>query len=130
MASFKKFVYLLLALIFLAGGGLILQNNYSLIFSKHVTGEIVDVQRVNSNLAVVGAGSGDLGLFSFAVAIRDSDGRIHTASSEDRQWAVAKQGFCVDAIFYPYPPWNFEKAGTYMNARMIQLRDCAKPTSK
>jgi hypothetical protein len=127
MANFKKFVYLLLSVIFVIGGGVIVEKNYSYLFSRHVTGEIVDVQRVNSNLAVVGNGAAaDAAMFSFAVAIRDEKGTIHTASTEDRQWAVAKQGFCADAIFYPYPPWDLQSAGTYQNARLIQLRDCPK----
>ncbi len=127
MANFKKFVYLLLFVIFLVGGGLVVEKNYSYLFSRHITGEIVDVQRVNSTLAVISSGAAtDAALFSFAVAIRDEKGTIHTASSEDRQWAVAKQGFCADAIFYPYPPWDLQSAGTYQNARLIQLRDCPK----
>lgn len=125
MANFKKFTYLLLFVIFLVVVGVVVEKNYSYLFSRHIIGEIVDVQRVNSNLAIVSnAVAADSAMFSFAVAIRDEKGTIHTASSEDRQWAVAKKGFCADAVFYPYPPWDLQSAGTYQNARLIQLRDC------
>lgn len=130
MNSFKKFVYSLLALVIVVGILYVVERNYSYIFSRDVSGEIIDVQRVNSNLAVVGgnAATNDSALFSFAVAVRDEKGVIHTASTEDRQWAIAKPGFCVDAVFYPYPPWDLNSAGTYQNARLIHLRDCPQKT--
>lgn len=126
MTSFKRFIYLVLAAVAVVVIAFVVINNYSLIFQRHVSGEIIGMERVAPSVAILGAQSGQLaaGTFSFAIAIRDDHGVIHTASSEDRQLAVARPGFCADAIFYPYPFWNFEKAGTYMNARLVQLRDC------
>lgn len=131
MNSFKKFLYLTLGAVVLVVIGLIVINNYSLIFQRHVSGEIIGMERVAPGVTVLNGqgGASTPGMFSFAVAIRDETGLIHTASTEDRQWAIARPGFCADAIFYPYPFWNFEKSGTYMNARLIQLRDCAKGTT-
>jgi hypothetical protein len=63
-------------------------------------------------------------IFSYAVAIRDSRGEIHTASTEDRQWAVAQKGQCVEAKYFPYPPWQLDKAGTYHSARLLRLYEC------
>lgn len=104
--------------------GFILVKYYSYIFAKKVRGEIVDVARVTDPGALIGGRLTADQLHSFAIAIRDEEGRIFTASSEDRQWAVAKKGFCVVAKFYPYPPWEFDAAGTYFNARLMELRDC------
>ncbi|MCB9027485.1 MAG: hypothetical protein H6625_14295, partial [Bdellovibrionaceae bacterium] len=68
--------------------------------------------------------SSDKILFSFAIAIRNVNGDIVTASTEDRQWAVAKVGQCVQAKVFPYPPWDLEKAGTFFGARLKNLSDC------
>lgn len=125
MQGFKKFVYLLLLVIFVIAVGWVVEHNYSLIFSRSVSGEVVDVQHVNSNVAVVNqAGDQNDALFSFAIAIRDEKGVIYTASSNDRRWAVVKPGFCADVVFYPFPPWDLSNSGTYSNARLIHMRDC------
>jgi hypothetical protein len=100
-------------------------SNYSFVFSKVVTGEIMEVERVTQPTAVIGSTMTPEQMFSFAVMIRSESGEIFSASSEDRQWAVAKKGYCVEARFYPYPPWNLEKTGTYFNARLVKvLADC------
>ncbi len=100
-------------------------SNYIFVFSKSVTGEIMEVERVTQPTAVIGSTMSAEQMFSFAVMIRSETGEIYSASSEDRQWAVAKKGYCVEARFYPYPPWNLDKAGTYFNARLVKvLSDC------
>jgi hypothetical protein len=100
--------------------------NYSFVFSQTVEGRIIGVERITQPAAVITSGQmSPEALFSFSVAIEDSETkRVYTASSEDRQWGVAK--FCsrVKARFYPYPIWNFEKNGTWHNARVIELFDC------
>lgn len=98
---------------------------YSFLFSRSVSGEVVDVVRVTEPQAIVGTLSAPQ-LFSFAIAIKEPSGEIVTSSSEDRQWAVVRQGMCVEAVYYPYPPWNLSKAGTFYNARLIKLMECAK----
>ena len=102
---------------------------YSLIFSRKVTGVVMDIQKVEMSNAIVSrmarGDSGDLAyLHSFAIAIKENSGEIMTASSEDRQWAVVKAGQCVEAKYFPYPPWNLEKSGTYYGARLLKLEDC------
>lgn len=106
-------------------GGYFVIDQYSFIFSKRVRGEIIEVEKPTTNTVVMGGANlrADQ-IFSVTVAIRGDDGRIYTASSEDRQWAVARKGYCADARFYPYPPWNFEKSNTYFNARLLELIDC------
>ncbi len=103
-------------------------NFYTYIFARTVTGVVENVDRVSNNMAIIGAqGMAPKELvFSFAVAIKQADGEIVTASSEDRQWAVVEKGKCAEAKFYPYPPWELDKSGTFHNARLIKLYDCLK----
>lgn len=132
MHAFKRlFLAILAAILIVVTVGFVF-NNWGFVFSDTVDGEIIGVERVTPPVAILGSGSpttATAGLFSFAIAVRDGNGVIHSASSEDRQWAIAKPGFCVTAVFYPYAPWKLNKEGTYSNARLIQLRDCAKKTS-
>jgi hypothetical protein len=99
---------------------------YEYVFAKTISGEIVKVERVSQPEALIASGKTipPEQLFSFAVAIRDPQGEIHTASSEDRQWSVAQPGQCAEARFFPYPPWDLEKARTYHGARLLRLFDC------
>ena len=115
----------------LAGLAALVLGNYSYVFSKTVHGEIIGVKRVTQPTAVLGGGALQSdALFSFAVAVKAEDGEIFTASSEDRQWAVAEVGYCVDARFFPYPPWDLKSSGTYFNARLIKLIDCNGKSAK
>ena len=128
MVGFKKILTALLAAGVVLGILYFVVTNWGYVFSVSVEGTIVAVERVTPPVAIVNNGapgtSATSGMFSFAVAVRDSKGVIHTASSEDRQWAVARAGNCVTATFYPYAPCNLKKDGTYYNARLDQLRDC------
>lgn len=125
LTSFLVFIVLIVS-------GYLLINYWSYIFALEVEGTIHKVERVNSQTAILNAGPSqiqDKTLFSFAVSVRRSDGEYITSSTEDRQWAVAQPGQCVTAKFYPYPPWQLEKAGTYYNARLLRLRDCESPVA-
>ncbi len=139
MSSIKGKFYGLIALLILLGivGGFVVFKWYPYVFTKTVTGEIVGVERVNTNETIImgGANVPASQIFSFAVAIKDGTGETHTASSEDRQWAVVEKGKCAEAKFLPYPPWELQKWGTYFGARLIRLFDCpdskdAKPAEK
>lgn len=115
------FVFILSALVF------VLVKYYSVIFSKTVVGEVLRVERVEPPLAFMTESRGELNakVFSFAVSIKDpKTNEIHTASSEDRQWAVVTSGQCAEAVFLPYPPWDLSKKGTYFGARLIKLFEC------
>jgi len=124
----KKYGIGIVLILILAGAGFLTVRFYPYIFSKDVNGEIVKVERVSQNEAIITNGQNIPAsqMFSFAVAIRDEKGEIFTASSEDRQWAVAQTGQCVEAKFYPYAPWELDKSGTYHGARLLKLSDCAK----
>jgi len=129
MKAFKKFLVTLGVLVLLVIAAFAVTTNYSWLFSKDIEGQIFKVERVALPAAVV-VGQNPTAqqsvMFSFAVAIRTKDGHIYTASSEDRQWGATLEthGMCARARFYPYPPWDLDAAGTYMNARLLELKDC------
>lgn len=98
--------------------------NYSFVFSKKIKGQVIDVERVVEPTALLGRGLPAEQVFSYAIVLRAEDGTIYSSSSEDRQWAIAKKGYCVETRIYPYPPWDLEKANTYHNARLLKILDC------
>jgi hypothetical protein len=122
----RRMLLIVLLLSLIGGGGYAIFRFYPYIFSKSVNGHILNVERVTSPESIIASGR-DVPpeqLFSVAVSIKDSTGEIHTASSEDRQWAVAKVGQCAEAKFFPHPPWNLQKSGTYFGARLLRLYEC------
>lgn len=124
--KFTKFVLVLLVLGLVMWGVL---ANYSVIFSKTVIGEVTSVERVEIPVALVTRADGNITsqVFSFAIGIKDTKtGEIFTASSEDRQWAVVQSGQCAEAVFLPYPPWQFTKKDTFFGARLVRLYECPK----
>jgi len=109
---------------------------YSFLFARTVKGVVIDVQKIEMEGAILSRPSrldsgGDMPfMHSFAIAVKESSGEIVTSSSEDRQWAVVKTGQCVEAKYFPYPPWNLNKSGTYYGARLLKLSDCDPGTPK
>lgn len=124
----KRFAVLGIVALVLVAASLVTFKYYSYIFAKNLEGQIQRVERVNQQEMVIanGANIPPSQLYSFAISIKDASGEIHTASSEDRQWAVVQPGQCVKAKFLPYPPWNLEKSGTFYGARLLQLSECKK----
>ena len=119
----KKIIITLTILLFTFGAGYSVIRFYSYLFAVKVEGKIISVERVTEPTAILGSVPSSQ-VFSFAVAIKNEEGEIFTASSEDRQWAVTKTDMCVVAKFFPYPPWEFDKGGTYFGARLIKIKEC------
>ncbi len=124
MKQVKNFALLIIGIALLVGVGIFIVANYSWVFAKTVNGKIVEVRRVTNPTAILGSKITQEQLHSYAVLIEGEDGRLYTASSEDRQWEVAGKGYCVRALLYRYPPWDFERANTFFNARLKELRQC------
>lgn len=127
MTAIKKFLKILSIFVILGVVAWVVVENYSVIFSKTVNGEITAVERVEIPVALISRSNSEINekVFSFAVGIKDlKTGEINTASSEDRQWAVAQKGQCAEAVFLPYPPWKFSKKDTYFGARLVRLFEC------
>lgn len=127
MAKMKSVLVWLLICILIAVAGVFVVLNYSWVFAKHVHGEILDVQRVTNPTAIMGKTT-DEQIHSYAILVQGDDGRLYTASSDDRQWQVARRGYCVDATLYVYPPWDLRQSGTFFNARLNQLSLCPGQT--
>ena len=127
----KKKLWLFILLLVLAASVYTVIAYYPYVFAKHLEGVVVGVERVTQPTAIIGSGRSipPEQLYSFAVAIRDDKtSEIFTASSEDRQWAVVVKGQCAEAKFFPYAPWDLDKAGTYSGARLLRLYDCPAGT--
>lgn len=126
----KKWMFGLTLLVVVAIGGFVIVEWYSYLFAKTIDGKIESVERVTNPSAIIATGQKvpEAQVFSFAVAVRDAIGEIHTASSEDRQWAVARPGQCAEVKMFPYPPWLLERGGTYFGARLLKLSDCPGPS--
>ncbi len=130
MNAFKLSFKILLStiLVIILGWGFI--SYYSIIFSRTVKGVVVDVKQIDTNIALMQINNPEKEkvnspLYSaYAVAIKEKSGEIVTSSAEDRQWAVVQAGNCAEAVYYPYPPWRFEKSGTYYGARLVKLTEC------
>ncbi len=120
----KKTLSIIAVLILLVGSGVLCFFYYPYIFSKNVMGKLQGVERVSQPEAIIGNSVRSEYVFSYAVSIKDDKNEIHTGSSEDRQWAVAQEGQCAEAKFFPYPPWDLEKGGTYFGVRLLRLFDC------
>lgn len=127
-AFFKMILKRFILILFLAGIVAVFFFGYPYIFSRVITGEITGAKHVLESMAVITTPQAQNKLpgqaFSFAIAIRDhKTGEIVTGSSEDRQWAAVKEGQCARAEFFPYPPWELSKAGTYFGVRLLGLYD-------
>ena len=122
--GFMKFVRWLLVVVVLLGSCAFVFVNYSWVFAKRVKGRIVNVERVTDPSAILSARTTPEQLHSYAILIQGDDGKLYTTSSEDRKWQVAKKGYCVDALLYRYPPWDFNKANGFYNARLDELSLC------
>lgn len=118
----------LVALVLVFVASVFFVKYYSWIFAKTVKGRILDVQRVTQPTAIFNSRITDAQIHSYSVLIQGDDGKLYTASSEDRQWQVATRGYCCTAVFYRYPFWNIEKGGTFFNARLKELSLCPGET--
>lgn len=125
MKTFSSVLKKLALALVVVGVVFVLTTYYSYIFARTVVGRIDNVARVTGVTAMLGnrpLSDGQLHMFS--VSIRQPNGEMVTAISEDGQWAIARNGLCVKAKYYPHPPWDLKNAGTYFNARLLTMVDC------
>lgn len=102
---------------------------YPYIFARTVNGEFLSVEKIDVPMTIMTRPGTEMNpqVFSYAMAIRNKEtNEIFTASSQDRQWAVVQVGQCGSVKLFPYPPWKFDRDGTYHNARLEKLYDCPK----
>lgn len=131
MKTFNSVLKKIVLALVVIGIGFVVVNYYSYIFSKTVIGRIDNVARVTGVTAMIGTRQLTEGqLHMFSVSIRQPNGEMVTAISEDGQWAIARTGLCVKAKYYPHPPWNLKQAGTYFNARLLTMVDCESEAAR
>ena len=125
MKSFKKWLMSVSIFVILVGLGVGYILFYPYIHARVVIGQVSGVKQLFEHSAIIAGSSEPTSkIYSFAVGVKDMTSQeIVTGSSEDRQWGVAKEGQCVEAKFFPYPPWNLDKAKTYYNVRIQKLYD-------
>ncbi len=129
MATLSKILKSVLGFVLLVAIVWVVLVNYSVIFSKTVVGEVINVERVELPVALIARAGGELNekVFSFAISIKDNTtNELFAATSEDRQWAIVQKGQCAEAVYLPYPPWELKKRGTYFGARLVKLYECPK----
>ncbi|WP_413293685.1 hypothetical protein ACLSU7_01140 [Bdellovibrio sp. HCB185ZH] len=129
MATLSKILKSVLGFVLLVAITWVVLVNYSVIFSKTVVGEVINVERVELPVALIARAGGELNekVFSFAISIKDdTTNELFAATSEDRQWAIVQKGQCAEAVYLPYPPWELKKRGTYFGARLVKLYECPK----
>lgn len=124
MKPFKTAIKILVLIVVLAGAGIFIVQNWSWVFSKRIKGEVLSVERVTQQTAILGSRVTDAQMHTYSILIQGEDGRLYTSSSSDSQWQVVKKGYCVEALLYRYPPWRLSLANTFFNARILELRNC------
>ncbi len=99
---------------------------YGYLNSKEVVGVIDKVVPILEDGGIAAGPAAAQLAKSTAISIKLQNGQYFTFSSEDRQWFTLKgekDKKCVKAKVFPYAPWNFTKAGTYFNGRLIEMAD-------
>jgi len=129
MKSLTGFLKLLVVVVVLLLVGAVVITNYSWVFSKRVSGVVVDVERVTDPTAMMGSRLTEAQMYSYSILIQGDDGHLYTSSSEDRQWQVVKKGYCIEALLFRYPPWVLDKADTFFNARLKDVKICPGQTA-
>lgn len=124
MASFRSAIKLIVVVTLVGAAIAFVIMNWAWVFSKKVKGEIINVERVTDPAMIMSARTTEAQIHSYSILIQAEDGKLYTASSEDRQWQVAKKGYCVEARLYRYPPWRLSLANTFFNARLLELSVC------
>lgn len=123
---------IIIATLIVVLAGYITVRFWPYIFAKTIEGEVIKVEKLMDSVAILSRNDPSNKVFSFAVAIKDkATGEIFTASTEDRQWAAVQgEGLCAQAKFFPYPPWELDKSGTYYGARLLRLWSCNEPVKE
>lgn len=126
LSLFRRLGVVVTVIVVMGGLGWFFVQYYDWIFSVRVNGEVLLVEKVNPQVALLTPGNQiPTQAFSFAIKVRElSSNQIYTASSEDRQLAVVEKGNCVELELFPYPPWQLRKAQTWANARINKIYSC------
>jgi prepilin-type N-terminal cleavage/methylation domain-containing protein len=111
-------------IILLIGGALIggCGGCQQMFFRKNCIGKVTGISNLNGQVPTVIAGKNSVfsgAAFSFAVEMGVGN-EIVNFSSEDRQFATIEKGDSISVAIFKYPPWVFDKAGTYHGGRLLK----------
>jgi hypothetical protein len=93
-----------------------------MLFRKNCLGKVTGISNLNGQVPTVLGKGGNVfssAAFSFAVEM-DIGNEIINFSSEDRQFATIEKGDSLSVAIFKYPPWEFDKAGTYHGGRLLK----------
>jgi prepilin-type N-terminal cleavage/methylation domain-containing protein len=93
-----------------------------MILRKNCTGKVTGISNLSGQVSTVVTGRNNIfpgAAFSFAVEM-DNGNEIINFSSEDRQFATIEKGDSISVAIFKYPPWVFDKAGTYHGGRLLK----------
>ncbi len=123
---FRRIGFVIIIVSFILGLGWFFYKYYDWIFSIKVNGEVLLVEKVSPQVAILTPADQIPGrAFSFAIKVRElKTNQIFSASAEDRQLAVVEKGNCVELELFPYPPWEIRKSQTWSNARVNKIYNC------
>jgi hypothetical protein len=88
-------------------------------FRKDCSGRVTRINHFNSQPSVSGVAVSPSTMFSSSVEISSGDEFVNF-SSEDRQFGTIGIGDSVRVAVFKYPPWDFEKVGTYYGGRLLK----------
>jgi prepilin-type N-terminal cleavage/methylation domain-containing protein len=102
-------------------GSLIYTAGYKFFSRKEFIGKVTACSNMSMSVVAGRSAGGGLpsGTFSFAVDL-DIGNEVVTFSSEDRQFANVVKGDSVEVAVFRYAPWQWDKAGTYCNGRLLR----------
>lgn len=99
---------------------------YDYLKSQDVSGRLESVSSAMPAGVLVGGVPGTA-VIQASIVIKQNDGTLATFSTDDRQWAAfagdAAKGKYTTARIHPYAPWEFGKAGTYHNGRLLLIKE-------
>jgi len=98
-----------------------------LLFRSTETGTVMECSQLSPAMMMAqGNRTSSAMMFSSAVAMQLPSGEIMTFSTEDRQFGAVAKGDQIRVMVSKYPPWEFTKAGTYYNGRLLGIISKAK----
>lgn len=91
--------------------------SYPMFHRYEATGTISEIAKLPPAIGINGASGQN---YSFSIDLKAEDDEIISVSSEDRKFATCEKGQKIKMAYNKYPPWNFSKAGTFYNGRMLK----------
>jgi len=93
---------------------------YSSFSKEEYIGTVTACENITNNIYNTNSRTISRSQFSFACDIKCDNGEIISFSSEDRKFATVVKNDVIRVAVSKYAPWNFDKAGTFYNGRLLK----------